>query len=78
VFNIACAERVTVNDLTRRIGRLLGSALKPVYDAPRPGEILHSFADIGAAERGLGYRPVVGFEEGLARTVAWYRERAGR
>jgi len=78
VFNIACAERVTVNDLTRRIAGLLGSALKPVYDAPRPGEILHSFADISAAERGLGYRPIIGFEEGLARTVAWYREKAER
>jgi nucleoside-diphosphate-sugar epimerase len=75
VYNVACADRITINDLARRIGALLGSSLEPVHDAPRPGDIEHSFADNGAAERSLGYRPLVPFDRGLAETVAWYQER---
>ena len=40
----------------------------------RAGDIKHSLADIALAEKFLGYKPTVGFEEGLKRTVAWYRE----
>ena len=40
---------------------------------PRPGDVRDSQADIGKARRILGYEPVVSFEDGLARTVAWYR-----
>jgi UDP-glucose 4-epimerase len=42
----------------------------------RAGDIRHSLADITWAEKLLGYKPVVDFEEGLKRTVAWYRERS--
>jgi nucleoside-diphosphate-sugar epimerase len=75
VFNIACADRITVNFLIEKINHLLGKSIGPIYADPRPGDIKHSFADISAAGRGLGYRPVVGFEEGLKRTITWYQER---
>ncbi|MBM3295105.1 MAG: NAD-dependent epimerase/dehydratase family protein, partial [Candidatus Aminicenantes bacterium] len=78
VFNVACAERVTVNALAEKINALLGTALKPRHADPRPGDIRHSFADIGAAEVALGYRPRVGFDQGLAETVAWHKERNRR
>lgn len=71
VFNVACADRITVNALIAEINDILGKSIAPVYAAPRPGDIRHSFADISAAERELGYRPAVGFEEGLRRTIAW-------
>jgi len=77
VFNIACADRITVNTLIAKINGILGTSVSPVYTDPRPGDIRHSFADISAAERGLGYRPAVGFDEGMKRTIAWYRERMG-
>ncbi len=77
VFNLACADRITINALIGHINRILGTSVSPVYIDPRPGDIKHSFADIAAAERGLGYRPVVGFEEGLKRTIDWYKERMG-
>lgn len=77
VFNIACADRITVNALIEKINRILGRDIAPVHVDPRPGDIRHSFADISAAGRVFGYRPVVGFEEGLKRTIAWYQERVG-
>lgn len=75
VFNIACADRITVNRLIEKINRILGASVAPVHVDPRPGDIRHSFADISAAGRALGYRPMVEFEEGLRRTIAWYKER---
>jgi len=49
-----------------------------VLDLPRSraGEVQHSQASIARAHEVLGYEPVVGFAEGLARTLAWYRTRA--
>ncbi|MBN1940033.1 MAG: SDR family oxidoreductase [Candidatus Aminicenantes bacterium] len=77
VFNVACADRITVNALLGHINRILGTSTASVYVDPRPGDIKHSFADIKAAETVLGFRPVVGFEEGLKRTIDWYKERMG-
>jgi len=45
------------------------------YGPERAGDVKHSLADISLAEKHLGYKPKVNFEEGLARTVAWYRNR---
>ena len=75
-FNIACAERTTVNDLVAQIKDITGSRVPPVYEPPRPGDIRHSFADISKAGRLMGYKPKVGFREGLERTTSWYLERS--
>jgi nucleoside-diphosphate-sugar epimerase len=75
VFNIACGEKITVNALVREIGELLGTSVQPFYTDPRPGDILHSCADIEKARRMLGFEPVVGFKQGLRRTAQWYKER---
>jgi nucleoside-diphosphate-sugar epimerase len=75
VFNIACGERTTVNTLVREISDLMGTSIRPFYTDPRPGDILHSFADIDKARKVLGFEPLVGFKQGLKRTAAWYRER---
>ena len=55
-----------------RQGRLAGEG--NLGGAPRPGDVKDSQADISKARRLLGYGPSVSFEEGLARTVAWYRD----
>ncbi len=69
VINIACGSRTTVKDLAAHIRDILGSRTEPVHDRPRPGDVLHSWADLSAAESVLGYRPEVGLREGLERTV---------
>lgn len=73
VFNIACGERFTLNHAFRVLSRLTGYTSEPVRDAPRAGDIRDSLADISAARHALGYTPLVPFEEGLERTVAWCR-----
>jgi UDP-glucose 4-epimerase len=72
VFNIACGDRITVNDMLGRISQATGKQIAPRYDPPRNGDILHSQADISKARKRMGYEPFVTFEDGLRHTVAWY------
>lgn len=74
VFNIACGERHTLNETYKVLAQLLRFDEKPTYDPPRAGDVRDSHADISAALEAFGYKPLVGFEEGLRRTVEWYRE----
>ena len=71
--NIACGTRVTLNELVKLIGKLVGSEVEPLYETSRTGDVKHSLADIGKAQRLLGYEPKIGLEEGLRRTVDWLR-----
>ena len=75
VFNIACGERHTLNETFRVLAKLLAFPDPPVYGPERAGDIANSLADIAAAREAFGYEPSIGFEEGLRRTVEWYRER---
>jgi nucleoside-diphosphate-sugar epimerase len=71
-FNIATGERHSLNELVASLNRLLGFDIPPTYAAPRAGDIEHSWADISRAREVLGYRPVVGFEEGLRLAIQAY------
>lgn len=73
VFNIACGSRISLLAMIDLLNGLLGESIAPDFVAPRPGDVRHSRAAIGKAQRLLAYEPVVSFEEGLARTLAWYR-----
>jgi UDP-glucose 4-epimerase len=74
VFNVACGERHSLNKTFRVLADLLDFKEPPIYGPPRAGDIQDSLADISAAREAIGYEPKIGFEEGLRRTVAWYRE----
>jgi nucleoside-diphosphate-sugar epimerase len=74
VFNVATGGRISINRLFETMARLVGVPIEPEYGAPRQGDVRDSQADISRAQQVLGYTPLVPFEEGLARTVAWYRE----
>jgi nucleoside-diphosphate-sugar epimerase len=73
-YNVACGDRITLNELVATIGRVLGRAIEPHYEAPRPGDVRHSMADTTRARDDFGFEPVVGFEDGLARTFRYYTE----
>jgi UDP-glucose 4-epimerase len=77
VINVATGGRISLNQLFETIRSLIGAAVEPIYRDARPGDVRDSQADIGKAQRLLGYQPLVSFEEGLGRTVAWYRQMAG-
>jgi UDP-glucose 4-epimerase len=74
VVNIACAEAVTVNEVIELINDTVGKNIKPVYSAPRPGDVKHSLADITAAEKIIGFRPNISFKQGLQLAIDWYRK----
>jgi len=72
VVNIACGRSASVLDLLAGIARLLGVELVCQFAEERIGEVKHSLASIEAARRLIGYEPVVDFQEGLKRTVAYH------
>ena len=74
VVNIACGERITLNQLVQELNELLGKDIHPTHGAPRAGDIKHSLADISLAGKLIGYKPEVKIPEGLKRTVEWFLE----
>jgi nucleoside-diphosphate-sugar epimerase len=73
VINVATGGRISLNHLYRTMRDLVGGKLEPTYTETRSGDVKDSQADISKAKRILGYQPIVSFEEGLKRTVEWYR-----
>jgi UDP-glucose 4-epimerase len=73
MFNVATARRVTLNETFVALQKLTSYSGSPIYAAERGGDIKHSLADISSAEAHLDYKPKVSFEEGLRKTVDWYR-----
>jgi UDP-glucose 4-epimerase len=73
VFNVATGRRITLNETVKMLQGLTSYSGETIYGPERGGDIKHSLADISKAEAHLRYRPKVNFEEGLRRTVDWYR-----
>lgn len=73
VMNCAVHQRTNLNELVQIINRILGKDVKPRYTEARPGDVKHSFADIALIEKTLGFKPKIYFEEGLAKTIEWYK-----
>ena len=74
VFNVACGERHTLKETFAVLADLLEFKQPVLFGPERNGDVRDSLADVSAAREAFGYQPLVGFEEGLRRTVAWYRE----
>ena len=73
VFNIAVAEKISVNDLFFALKKITNSSLTPTYREERRGDVKNSLADISKAKNILGYSPSVFVEEGLSKTVEWFK-----
>jgi len=73
VFNVATGTRADLNETFQILKKLTGYSGDVKYGPEREGDVKHSLADISSAEKHLGYKPQVDFEEGLRRTVDWYR-----
>jgi UDP-N-acetylglucosamine 4-epimerase len=74
VFNIACGEQTSLNELFQHIKEIAGSDLAPIYGPERAGDVKHSLADITKARTFLGYQPEVTIREGLKTAFEWYRQ----
>jgi len=73
MFNVATGRRATLNETAELLKPLTGYRGAVKYGPERGGDVKHSLADISLAQKHLGYKPLVSFEEGLRRTVEWYR-----
>jgi nucleoside-diphosphate-sugar epimerase len=73
--NLAAGGQTSLNTLLEMLHEIIGCATPPIYTDPRPGDIKHSLADVGKAERLLDYRPEVSLLGGLRLTTDWYRQR---
>lgn len=72
-FNIGTGERISLNRMVEALREIIAGAPPVRYGCPRPGDVRDSQADISRARAALGYSPKVTFEEGLRRTVEWYK-----
>lgn len=74
VFNIACGERTSINQLFNMLSKSAGATVKPEYKPYRTGDVKDSFADITKATSLLGYTPEVNFSKGIETTWKWFKE----
>jgi UDP-glucose 4-epimerase len=81
VFNIACGKRITINNLAKNIIDIsvdvvenpsVTKWIKPVFEKPRPGDILHSLADVSKAKQQLHFEPKYSIKNGLEETIQWF------
>lgn len=75
VFNVALGEQFTLLELFNIIQRKLNSKTPVIHREERPGDIKNSLADISKAKKLLNYRPLVKFEEGIERTIEWFKSK---
>jgi UDP-N-acetylglucosamine 4-epimerase len=73
VFNVACADQVSLNEMVELLRDISGQAIAPTYGPERPGDVKHSKASIAKISNALGYQPTIYFKEGLEKVYSWYR-----
>jgi len=74
VINVGGGDRISLNSLFEAMAEGLGVDLQPVYSETRAGDVRHSLADLTRAKELIGYAPAVGWRDGLAQTIEWYRQ----
>ncbi len=74
VFNVACGEDYSVLDLVKHLNKIMGKNLKPRFTPSRPGDVRRTLADITKSQKLLKLKIKVNFEQGLKKSVAWFKE----
>ena len=70
---MACGRQFNLLELVASINRVLGTSFEPVFEPARAGDVRDSLADISTAREVLGYEPTIDFDEGLRRSIEYYR-----
>jgi nucleoside-diphosphate-sugar epimerase len=73
VFNIACGKAYSVLDIVKYVNKILGKSILPKFGPIRTGDAKHTLADISRAKKLIGFKPEIGFEEGLKRTIEYFK-----
>ena len=74
VFNIAGGKRISINELAKLVMKIIGRNLDIVYEDSRPGDIMHSLADISKAKEKIGYEQRFDLTKGLEETLKWFQK----
>jgi UDP-glucose 4-epimerase len=77
-INVACGRSFNLTTLVDGINSALGTDAKPIFEPCRAGDVRNSLADISLARELLNYEPKVDFDEGLRRTVEYYKAARGK
>jgi UDP-N-acetylglucosamine/UDP-N-acetylgalactosamine 4-epimerase len=73
VYNIAAGGQLSLLELFNKLREIAGSSIKPVFGPERKGDVKHSYADIGKAQKLLDYKPELSVHDGLRQTFDWYK-----
>ncbi len=73
-YNIGCGDQVDLLYLLETLQKLLGTDIKPIFDPPRPGDVMHSSADASRVEKMLSFKARNDLMSGLEKSIHWYRE----
>jgi nucleoside-diphosphate-sugar epimerase len=73
VFNVACGNRFSINEVWREISHQLKVVNKPIFEAPRKGDVKDSLASLTKIRKKLNYEPVTPFKDGLSETISYYK-----
>ena len=73
IFNIASGRRISINEVAQRVSKILGKNVETRFECSRKGDVMHSMADISKAEKDLNYYPEFSFNEGLKKTISWFK-----
>lgn len=73
IYNVCTNTNISVNDLFEKIKGLLNVDIKPVYKSERKGDIRHSYMSYEKIKKDIGWEPKIGFDEGLERTLEYYK-----
>ena len=77
-FNIGSGDRITINMLVELLRLASGLEPRVIFGSPRPGDVLHSLAEISAARNSFGFAPSVSMQEGLKTYMSWAASEAGK
>jgi len=72
-INVGSGKEVAILEIARKVSKMTGIDVEPVFAGERPGEVRRLVADISQAKKLLGYSPKVDFDSGLSELIAWYR-----
>jgi nucleoside-diphosphate-sugar epimerase len=73
VFNIACGKAYSVLDIVKYVNKILGKSILPAFGPIRTGDAKHTLADISKAKKLIGFKPEIGFEDGLKKTIEYFK-----
>ena len=76
-LNVANGRSTSLLQLLEQLRTLLQVNVQPVFEAPRPGDVRDSLADISRARQLLDYEPPIDFSEGLRLSIDYYRDLIG-